>query len=105
MLAVSTARARVNDLAETHVNSLCLHKVDVLKEKDYKATAIKVFWRYMQVMRALQSTYWLEPAGQAAGPAQSIVLTFLQALMVPTVWTTTISCLSVLCPAQTWYTC
>lgn len=43
---------------------LSLQKVGVLKLEDYRAAAIKVFWRYMQVMRALQSTYWLEPAGQ-----------------------------------------
>lgn len=24
---------------------------------------LKVFWSYIQVMRVIQSTYWLEPAG------------------------------------------
>ncbi|THU84548.1 Phosphotyrosyl phosphatase activator, partial [Dendrothele bispora CBS 962.96] len=42
---------------------LCLEKLGVLQESDHKAIAIRVFWRYIQVMRVLQSTYWLEPAG------------------------------------------
>lgn len=43
--------------------SLCLQKLGVFTPKDHTALAIKVFWRYMQVMRDLQSSYWLEPAG------------------------------------------
>ncbi|KAJ8522060.1 hypothetical protein ONZ45_g1319 [Pleurotus djamor] len=42
---------------------ICLDKLGVLVESDYKALVIRVFWRYIQVMRVLQSTYWLEPAG------------------------------------------
>ncbi|KAG6810618.1 hypothetical protein H0H92_011086 [Tricholoma furcatifolium] len=42
---------------------LCLERLGVLIESDHKALVIKVFWRYIEVMRTLQSTYWLEPAG------------------------------------------
>jgi serine/threonine-protein phosphatase 2A activator len=44
--------------------SLCLKKLNVFKPEDYTALAIKLFRRYIQVMRSLQSTYWLEPAGK-----------------------------------------
>ncbi|KNZ74755.1 Serine/threonine-protein phosphatase 2A activator 2, partial [Termitomyces sp. J132] len=42
---------------------LCLERLGVVLETDHKALVIKVFWRYIEVMRVLQSTYWLEPAG------------------------------------------
>ncbi|KAJ3746636.1 Phosphotyrosyl phosphatase activator [Lentinula detonsa] len=42
---------------------ICLQRLGVLQETDYKALVIRVFWRYIQVMRILQSAYWLEPAG------------------------------------------
>ncbi|PPQ68465.1 hypothetical protein CVT24_005562 [Panaeolus cyanescens] len=42
---------------------LCLERLGVLLESDHKAIVVKVFWRYIQVMRVLQSKYWLEPAG------------------------------------------
>ncbi|PLW45792.1 hypothetical protein PCANC_00318 [Puccinia coronata f. sp. avenae] len=42
---------------------LCLKKLDVLGPEDYPAVVLKVFWKYIEVMRYLQSTYWLEPAG------------------------------------------
>ncbi|KAI8895941.1 hypothetical protein BC833DRAFT_130050 [Globomyces pollinis-pini] len=42
---------------------LCLRKLQVLNENDLEAAVISVFWKYIQVMRQLQSTYWLEPAG------------------------------------------
>ncbi|KAI9337406.1 hypothetical protein DFJ73DRAFT_628923 [Zopfochytrium polystomum] len=42
---------------------LCLRKLDVLKDEDYPAVVLRVFWRYIAVMRTLQFTYWLEPAG------------------------------------------
>jgi len=35
----------------------------VIGESDHKAVVLKIFWRYIQIMRILQSTYWLEPAG------------------------------------------
>ncbi|KAG8894440.1 Serine/threonine-protein phosphatase 2A activator 2 [Tulasnella sp. 403] len=41
----------------------CLEYLGVIKEEDHKALVIRVFWRYIGVMRILQSTYWLEPAG------------------------------------------
>ncbi|KAJ8083456.1 Serine/threonine-protein phosphatase 2A activator 2 [Marasmius tenuissimus] len=42
---------------------ICLEHLGVLKESDHKALVMRVFWRYIKVMRTLQSTYWLEPAG------------------------------------------
>ncbi|CCM02008.1 uncharacterized protein FIBRA_04083 [Fibroporia radiculosa] len=42
---------------------ICLERLGVVQESDHVALVIRVFWRYVQVMRVLQSTYWLEPAG------------------------------------------
>ncbi|KAJ4490067.1 Phosphotyrosyl phosphatase activator [Lentinula aciculospora] len=42
---------------------ICLHHLNVLQQSDYKALVLRVFWKYIEVMRILQSTYWLEPAG------------------------------------------
>ncbi|ESK91185.1 serine threonine-protein phosphatase 2a activator 2 [Moniliophthora roreri MCA 2997] len=42
---------------------VCLERLGVIQESDRKALVTRVFWRYIQVMRVLQSTYWLEPAG------------------------------------------
>ncbi|KAL0058969.1 Serine/threonine-protein phosphatase 2A activator 2 [Marasmius tenuissimus] len=42
---------------------ICLEHLGVLRESDHKALVMRVFWRYIKVMRTLQSTYWLEPAG------------------------------------------
>ncbi|KAL1948423.1 hypothetical protein VTO73DRAFT_12498 [Trametes versicolor] len=42
---------------------ICLDKLGVFQESDRAALVTKVFWRYIEVMRVLQSTYWLEPAG------------------------------------------
>lgn len=43
--------------------SLCLKKLNVVTPNDYSSIVLHLFWRYIQVMRYLQSTYWLEPAG------------------------------------------
>ncbi|KAJ3532288.1 hypothetical protein NMY22_g7804 [Coprinellus aureogranulatus] len=50
---------------------LCLKKLGLIPSSSSSPSAkdtlkfvvTKVFWRYIQVMRLLQSTYWLEPAG------------------------------------------
>ncbi|KAJ3147025.1 Serine/threonine-protein phosphatase 2A activator 2 [Geranomyces variabilis] len=41
----------------------CLQKLGYLTEADHPALVLAVFWRYIGVMRSLQFTYWLEPAG------------------------------------------
>ncbi|KAJ7099521.1 Phosphotyrosyl phosphatase activator [Mycena belliarum] len=42
---------------------MCLERLSVLQESDHTAIVVRVFWRYISIMRILQSTYWLEPAG------------------------------------------
>ncbi|KAJ6498085.1 Phosphotyrosyl phosphatase activator [Mycena vitilis] len=42
---------------------MCLEGLGVVQESDHTALVIRVFWRYIRIMRILQSTYWLEPAG------------------------------------------
>ncbi|KAF8313907.1 Phosphotyrosyl phosphatase activator [Cantharellus anzutake] len=42
---------------------LCLEELKVVQESDHTALVIRVFWRYIAVMRILQQSYWLEPAG------------------------------------------
>jgi len=42
---------------------VCLEKLGVVGNDDHVGLVIRVFWRYIQVMRVIQSTYWLEPAG------------------------------------------
>ncbi|KAI7825109.1 Phosphotyrosyl phosphatase activator [Gamsiella multidivaricata] len=41
----------------------CFDKLGLIKQEDYKAVVIKVFFKYIEVMRNLQFAYWLEPAG------------------------------------------
>jgi len=41
----------------------CLTRLGVYKEEDYTALVLKVFLTYMALMRKLQTTYTLEPAG------------------------------------------
>ncbi|KAI8612915.1 hypothetical protein BC830DRAFT_523805 [Chytriomyces sp. MP71] len=41
----------------------CLEQMGVFTEEDLPALALRVFWRYIGVMRTLQFSYWLEPAG------------------------------------------
>ncbi|KAF9461796.1 Phosphotyrosyl phosphatase activator [Collybia nuda] len=60
-------RARIDYGSGMELNFLCwlicLERLGVIEEGDHRALIIKVFWRYIQIMRILQSTYWLEPAG------------------------------------------
>jgi serine/threonine-protein phosphatase 2A activator len=35
----------------------------LIVEQDYPALVLKVFWKYISLMRELQFSYWLEPAG------------------------------------------
>lgn len=42
---------------------LCLYKLRVIKRDDFKPLVLKVFTRYLEVMRVIQCTYYLEPAG------------------------------------------
>jgi serine/threonine-protein phosphatase 2A activator len=42
---------------------LCLYQVGVVTASDFRALVLKVFARYLEVMRRLQSAYYLEPAG------------------------------------------
>lgn len=42
---------------------LCLARLGLVNEDDYQALVSRVFVRYLELMRKLQTTYWLEPAG------------------------------------------
>ncbi|KAJ8326950.1 Serine/threonine-protein phosphatase 2A activator 2 [Batrachochytrium dendrobatidis] len=42
---------------------LCLEKLGIVQKEDYPALVLRVFWKYIKVMRTLQFNYWLEPAG------------------------------------------
>ncbi|KAH3661791.1 hypothetical protein OGAPHI_005969 [Ogataea philodendri] len=42
---------------------LCLYKLEIFTKDDFKWIVLKVFKRYLQLMRRLQLLYWLEPAG------------------------------------------
>ena len=42
---------------------LCLRQLSVITESAFPAVALLVFPRYLEVMRDVQSTYYLEPAG------------------------------------------
>lgn len=42
---------------------LCLVQLQILRLEDYTGAVLCVFWKYLMVMRTLQSKYWLEPAG------------------------------------------
>jgi len=42
---------------------LCLEKLNVLTMADHPALVLRVFARYIHLMRQLQFSYWLEPAG------------------------------------------
>lgn len=42
---------------------LCLYRLRIITRDDFKPLVLKVFTRYLEVMRVVQSTYYLEPAG------------------------------------------
>lgn len=42
---------------------LCLDRLKIISSKVYAAVVLKVFLRYLSIMRRIQSIYWLEPAG------------------------------------------
>ncbi|KAM7205787.1 rotamase PTPA-2 [Naviculisporaceae sp. PSN 640] len=42
---------------------LCLYQLNILQREDFKPLVLRVFNRYLEVMRLVQSTYYLEPAG------------------------------------------
>lgn len=42
---------------------LCLKKLNIVDATDSSALVLRVFCKYIKVMRQLQKTYWLEPAG------------------------------------------
>lgn len=42
---------------------LCLYKLELINEQDFPAIILRVFTKYMSIMRRLQKIYWLEPAG------------------------------------------
>jgi serine/threonine-protein phosphatase 2A activator len=42
---------------------LCLNRLDLLPQSTFPQVALIVFPRYLRVMRVVQSTYYLEPAG------------------------------------------
>jgi serine/threonine-protein phosphatase 2A activator len=48
---------------------LCLVRLGLLNEDDYQALVTRVFVKYLDLMRKLQTTYWLEPAGQYRIPS------------------------------------
>lgn len=41
----------------------CLRQLGIIDQDDYPGIILKVFTKYMHVMRSLQKLYWLEPAG------------------------------------------
>jgi serine/threonine-protein phosphatase 2A activator len=42
---------------------LCLYQLRVVTKADFAVLVLKVFTRYLELMRLIQSTYYLEPAG------------------------------------------
>lgn len=54
---------------ETNLAALlfCLAKLGVVTDADRKALVLRVFKRYLDLVRRIQTTYWLEPAGSQGG--------------------------------------
>lgn len=42
---------------------LCLYQLQIVKTSDFQALVLRIFTRYLEIMRRIQSTYYLEPAG------------------------------------------
>ena len=63
MLAVRIDHTVFSLLSFYDSSRICLQRLGVVQESDHIALVVRVFWRYIQVMRVLQSSYWLEPAG------------------------------------------
>lgn len=42
---------------------LCLDRLKIITSKFYLAVVLKIFLRYISIMRRIQTIYWLEPAG------------------------------------------
>jgi serine/threonine-protein phosphatase 2A activator len=42
---------------------LCLYQIKILEPSDFRPLVLKVFTRYLTLMRLIQKTYYLEPAG------------------------------------------
>lgn len=42
---------------------LCLYQLRIIDPSDFRTLVLRVFMRYLQLMRLIQSTYYLEPAG------------------------------------------
>ncbi|GAP83469.1 putative serine threonine-protein phosphatase 2A activator 2 [Rosellinia necatrix] len=42
---------------------LCLYQLRIVDRSDFRPLVLRVFARYLDLMRAVQSTYYLEPAG------------------------------------------
>ncbi|KAK9368690.1 Phosphotyrosyl phosphatase activator [Lipomyces kononenkoae] len=42
---------------------LCLSRLNAVEKSDYPAMVLRVFNKYIALMRVIQSVYWLEPAG------------------------------------------
>ncbi|KAE9381469.1 Phosphotyrosyl phosphatase activator [Stipitochalara longipes BDJ] len=42
---------------------LCLYQLQIIKPSDFRPLVLRVFTRYLTLMRKIQSTYYLEPAG------------------------------------------
>ncbi|KAI0486442.1 hypothetical protein F4859DRAFT_470379 [Xylaria cf. heliscus] len=42
---------------------LCLYQLRIVDKSDFKPLVLRVFVRYLSLMRVIQSTYYLEPAG------------------------------------------
>lgn len=42
---------------------LCLYQLGIVTRQDFRPLVLKVFTRYLELMRTIQKTYYLEPAG------------------------------------------